>query len=288
MNKKYLKVALMGAMTVIASGMFTSCEKDDKDVAVTDITLNKAALTLSISSSETLTATVLPTDATDKTVTWSSSDDSKATVANGVVTAVAAGSATITAKAGEKTATCVVTVVTNPLVPNTDGSATLTVIVENGNSYNSTISTAKLFIRPDGGDDVEIVSGNYANGGFTINLPATLNASLVENLEFPEAFTVSDSTAKVTGLRTSFRIYGYKDSEIVGRFYCKSGDYDVKLFYADKDVNISGQILREDRNDSIYNLSLKKGWNLVYVLETSDTYEVTTTSQGELKWTLNS
>ncbi|GHV61475.1 hypothetical protein FACS1894195_2040 [Bacteroidia bacterium] len=212
MNKKYLKVALMGAMAVIASGMFTSCEKDDKD-----------------------------------------------------------------------------TVVTNPLVPNTDGSATLTVIVENGNSYNSTISTAKIFIKPDGGDDVEIVSGNYANGGFTINLPATLNDSIVEiNLVVSENFTVSDGTAKVTGLRTSFRIYGYNNSAEVGRFYCKSGDYDVKLFYADKDVNISGQILREDRNDSIYNLSLKKGWNLVYVLETSDTYEVTTTSQGELKWTLNS
>jgi uncharacterized protein YjdB len=58
-----------------------------------------------------LTATVAPEDATDKTVTWSSDKTSVATVdATGKVTAVAAGEATITATAGDKTATCKVTV----------------------------------------------------------------------------------------------------------------------------------------------------------------------------------
>ena len=82
-----------------------------KVVAVTSVTLNKTELTLTEGESEMLTATVKPDDATDKTVTWSSSDASIATVdGNGKVTAVKAGSATITAKAGDKSATCTVTV----------------------------------------------------------------------------------------------------------------------------------------------------------------------------------
>lgn len=82
-------------------------------VAVTDVTLDKSELSLDLKNNTTgtLTATVVPSNATDKTVTWSSSNDSVATVDNGVVTAVAVGEATITAKAGDQTATCAVTVV---------------------------------------------------------------------------------------------------------------------------------------------------------------------------------
>ena len=58
----------------------------------------------------TLTATVNPSDATDKTITWSTTDATVATVSNGVVTAKKVGTATITAKAGDKTATCAITV----------------------------------------------------------------------------------------------------------------------------------------------------------------------------------
>ncbi len=79
-------------------------------VAVTGVKLDKTSLSLETGDSATLKATVSPSNATDPTVTWSSSDEKVATVANGKVTAVAAGSATITAKAGDKSATCMVTV----------------------------------------------------------------------------------------------------------------------------------------------------------------------------------
>jgi len=80
-------------------------------VAVTGITLSQAEATLTEGESLTLTATVAPDNATDKAVTWSSSNAAVATVDdNGKVTAVAEGTATITAKAGDKEATCVVTV----------------------------------------------------------------------------------------------------------------------------------------------------------------------------------
>ncbi|MBU5231285.1 Ig-like domain-containing protein, partial [Intestinimonas butyriciproducens] len=74
------------------------------------IELNKTALTLEVGKNETLTATVKPDNAEDKTVTWTSSDETVATVENGKVTAVKAGTATITAKAGEQSASCAVTV----------------------------------------------------------------------------------------------------------------------------------------------------------------------------------
>ena len=84
----------------------------DGATAVTSVALDKTTLALTVGDAAVqLTATVAPEDATDKTVTWSSDKESVATVdATGKVTAVAAGEATITAKAGDKTATCKVTV----------------------------------------------------------------------------------------------------------------------------------------------------------------------------------
>ena len=85
-------------------------------IPVTDITLDNASLTLIVGENATLNATVLPENATDKTVTWTSSNKNVATVSDGVVTAVKAGTSTITAKAGDKTATCAVTVVNAPVI----------------------------------------------------------------------------------------------------------------------------------------------------------------------------
>ena len=87
--------------------------RTDGAIPVTSVALDKTTLALTVGDAAVqLTATVAPEDATDKTVTWSSDKTSVATVdATGNVTAVAAGEATITAKAGDKTATCKVTVV---------------------------------------------------------------------------------------------------------------------------------------------------------------------------------
>ena len=84
----------------------------DDPVAVTGVSLDKETLELEEGKSQTLTATVAPADATNKKVTWESSDDAVATVSNGKVTAVAEGTATITVKTddGDFTATCEVTV----------------------------------------------------------------------------------------------------------------------------------------------------------------------------------
>ncbi len=84
----------------------------DSTVHVTGVSLNKNATTIAAGGSETLSATVSPSNATNKNITWTSSNASVATVSNGTVTGVATGEATITATSvdGGKTATCVVTV----------------------------------------------------------------------------------------------------------------------------------------------------------------------------------
>lgn len=124
MNEVYTYVGADGTLTLtvckpshvggnwIVFNNFT-LTRYERVVAVSGITLNHTEASLVEGETLTLKATVSPDDATDKTVTWSSSNVAVATVENGVVTAVAAGTATITATAGDYSATCVVTVESN-------------------------------------------------------------------------------------------------------------------------------------------------------------------------------
>lgn len=82
-------------------------------VPVTGITLSQKTATMKVGETKIITATVAPENATDKTATYKSSDETIATVASdGTVTAVAVGTAdiTVTTKDGGKTAKCTVTV----------------------------------------------------------------------------------------------------------------------------------------------------------------------------------
>ena len=91
-----------------------SCEKTlevDDTVMVTSVSIDRSTAELIIGETVQLSAAVMPTDATNKSITWSSSNKEVATVSNdGKVTAVSEGLAGIMAKAGGKTSVCVVTV----------------------------------------------------------------------------------------------------------------------------------------------------------------------------------
>ena len=124
--RKLFRSFFAAIVAIMLAGIVTNCKKDEpvgpnqgnggggtQTVAVTGVSLNKTTLSLVEGGSETLTAAVAPSNATNKAVSWKSSDASIASVDNnGKVSAVKAGSATITVTTsdGGKTATCSVTV----------------------------------------------------------------------------------------------------------------------------------------------------------------------------------
>lgn len=104
----------MTAKDTVVSGVLLFAERIDGVVVgeiggspAPNLSLDKTTAAIPVGGKVTLKATVAPVGTT---VTWSSSDATKATVSDGVVTGVAAGTATITATAGSSTATCAVTV----------------------------------------------------------------------------------------------------------------------------------------------------------------------------------
>ena len=125
--KNYLLLALAAVALC-----FTACKKDNPEptptpsepVAVTGVSLNKTMVALEIGESVTVEATVTPENATNKAVEWSIADTAVATVANGVVTAVAVGETTLTATTadGGFTATIPVKVVAGKVSSITIGA----------------------------------------------------------------------------------------------------------------------------------------------------------------------
>ena len=179
----------------------------DKEIKVTGVKLNKSETNLLVSGNETLTATVLPEDATNQNVTWKSDKPEIATVdANGKVTAVKVGEATITVTTedGGKTATCKVTVsetsvaVTGVTLNKTEtsifvgGSETLTATVAPADATNQKVtwkSSDAAVASVDANGKVTGVKAGEAtitvtteDGGKTATCKVTVKPNLVSEI----------------------------------------------------------------------------------------------------------
>lgn len=166
MNRFLLKgLASVFALAVMFGTV--SCSDDDEKegtIAVSAVAVNPTAAAVKPGATVTLSATVTPEDATDKTITWSSSDEKVATVDGGKVTGVAEGTATITAttKSGDKTATCTVTV-------SEDAPAVIEDTLEGNITADRTISAAnknflKGFVYVKSGATLTIEAGSVIKG----------------------------------------------------------------------------------------------------------------------------
>jgi uncharacterized protein YjdB len=148
-NDGVVTALTVGAATVTATtagGIQGLCVVTVIPVEVTGVTLSDLTLDIVAGNTATLTATVAPDNATDKTVTWSSNAESIATVSDaGLVTAVAAGVADITATANAdntKKATCTVTVSAIPVTGVTLNKATTSITIGGNETLVATVAPA--------------------------------------------------------------------------------------------------------------------------------------------------
>lgn len=193
----------------------TSEETEPTVIAVTGITLDQTALEVGVGAVDlALTATVQPEDATDKTVTWTSSEPGVASVdENGALTIGYMGEATITATAGEFSATCTVTV----------GEGEWT-------DYAGDVIDAAIFCSDVHGNDSTVTSvfNGIKNADSTFN-PTT--ASFVGDTQCA-ASSVTSAAQKVFTDIACYYAFGNHDDE---------GNYGIAdvtgLVYGDKDTN---------------------------------------------------
>jgi hypothetical protein len=182
---------------------------------------------------------------------------------------------------------------------NNTGTSTISgnyeITVENGSSYNSAIDSVRLMLGTY--DEHVICNVKYNNGKFTLNLPATVPDAYLEALEesgIPDGITVSNFNVKIgyANLRA------YKAGNRAGSFYHSINDWQGRLVYMNGDVSITGTVTNrwEEYGTAYtdtftYSISLKKGWNILYIREgkTTDhdyTLEGTTETPSGARWVL--
>ena len=199
----------MGGAAAHYGSYFTSADsgyivqKDDSGELklvklVTGVTLNPSSVTLAVGDNTQLTATVLPDDATDKSVRWTSSDPAVATVENGLVAALKPGVATITATANDgsnHSATCTVTV--NPKALNVEG--TPVTITYSGTTYD--VSAMFTIGEGAGAASYEIVPGGTGEGtldGSVLTITKAGDLTIKLSTAANGAYAAGEATAVLT------------------------------------------------------------------------------------------
>lgn len=236
--------ATITATSTTDASITASCAVTVQAVAVTGVSINPTSANLQIGGSTDLTYTILPANATDKSVSWSSSNTSVATVNNGHVSAVAAGTATITVTTtdGNKTATCSVTVTAGPPVPSTSLTTHVPEIYEAkeiAGGYNTPLTVVAgreyevFYINRDNSSNLTVATSNADKAGNICDDSGTSNTAKTKdgwltikcngtggdtNAGAKDEFQSSIRSAKLTGTShvMEMHIQGYDQFSFYG------------------------------------------------------------------------
>ncbi|MCR5625086.1 MAG: Ig-like domain-containing protein, partial [Lachnospiraceae bacterium] len=219
------------------------------EVKVSEITLNASKRSLVEGNTANLSATsILPSNATNKTITWSSSDENVATVdSNGKVTAVKEGEAVITAKAGNAEATCTINVEAKEIVAtditltSTTGSQEVDINgtlqlkaatdPENTTDTITWISSDETIATVDNGIVTALSSGTVTiTAKANNNVYTTITITVTEEEAVVEAESVSLSNKNITinnGAETSLTATVYPEDAVDKSVTFTSSDANV-------------------------------------------------------------
>ena len=216
-------------------------EKENIVIDVTGLTLNKTTASLKIGDSITLVPTLSPSNATNQTITWTSSNDKIATVKNGVVTSKRSGTVTITAASNNgKKATCKVT-----------------------------ISGSRIhFIKPESQSDVALLE---SNGKF----------ALIDTSTYSSRSAVKKYLDNLGVTDIEFLIVSHNHSDHLGAAKYLSTKFNIKKLYIKKYLandNKEGQDLIDSKTR--YNNTISAFDGKVVYVDSNSKFKETTSGSG--------
>jgi len=271
-------------VTTVNGGKTATCAvtvqaADLNAIAVTGVTLNQNSHTLAVGGMEILTPTIQPSNATNKNVSWSSSNTGVATVNNGTVTAIAVGTATITVTTvdGGKTATCAITVqaadpnaiavtgVTlnkNSLILAVGDTATLTETVTPANASNKIVSWSSSdtgVAAVDNGTVTAVAEGEATitvlteDGGKTATCAVTVQQTIQQAESFTITFTqISDAAPPITGPTIHHSSANGQTTATITT--ANPGQYaDINWYITGTAISANGNSITLDSNNNAYN-----------------------------------
>jgi uncharacterized protein YjdB len=243
------RVAVL-SLAIFAAVLVAGCKKT---IEVTGITLDKQSLSIVVGETANLSATVAPSNATDASVTWKSSDPTVATVNGGTVSAIKVGKATVTASTpdGSHSASCAVTVTAKMISPTsvsivrTDGKNI------NGRVYGGEIFQVKAVYEPENAnvDTTFYISSDSKD--YPVDETGHITAgNAISNTEFQLTVTNSNTKSiieKVQKIRASKERFFINDKhattadEIVAgddRTFEKDYEFDIHYMYRNDSTDV--------------------------------------------------